>query len=118
MIKLIIYLAIIIALVYAGMTVKLGKRTFFGHISAIWSTPEVQDLKQGVEEKAGPTVERVKRGVKAGVDEADREVPAAMDAGTLEAPADAGVDAPVVDAPPAPRKKPVKKKKPHAEATP
>ena len=46
MIKLIVYLVVIGALVYAGSTVKLGKRTFFGHISAIWNTSEVQELSR------------------------------------------------------------------------
>ena len=31
-----------------GSTVKLGKRTFFGHVQAIWGTEEVRDLKDGV----------------------------------------------------------------------
>jgi hypothetical protein len=65
-IKLIVYLAIIIALVYAGSTVMLGKRTFFGHVRAIWHTEEVQDLKEGVKDTAGPTVDKLERGAKAG----------------------------------------------------
>ncbi len=66
MIKLLVYLVIIVALVYAGSTVKLGKRTFFGHVRAIWHTEEVQDLKDGVKETAGPTVDKLERGAKAG----------------------------------------------------
>ena len=54
------------ALAFLGSTVKLGKRTFFGHVQAIWQTEEVQDMKQGIEEKAAPAVKRVKRGVEAG----------------------------------------------------
>ncbi len=73
MIRLIIFLALAIGLAYVGATVKLGKRTFFGHIRAIWATEEVQDLKHGVEEKAGPAVEKVKRGVKAGIEAADKD---------------------------------------------
>ena len=66
MIKLIIYLVIAGALAYCGATVKLGKRTFFGHVHAIWATEEVQDLKEGVKETAGPTVDKLEHGVKAG----------------------------------------------------
>lgn len=73
MIRLIIILAIAVGLAYVGATVKLGKRTFFGHIRAIWATEEVQDLKHGVEEKAGPAVDRVKRGVKAGIEAANED---------------------------------------------
>jgi hypothetical protein len=70
MIKLLIFLLIAGALAYCGATVKLGKRTFFGHVQAIWKTDEVQDLKNGVKETAGPAVDKVKRGVKKGIEEA------------------------------------------------
>lgn len=63
MIKLLIYLALAVGLAYCGATVKLGKRTFFGHIQAIWATEEVQDLKHGVEEKAGPAARELKNKV-------------------------------------------------------
>ncbi|HEY4183129.1 MAG TPA: hypothetical protein VGM90_40175 [Kofleriaceae bacterium] len=81
MIKFLIYLALAIVIVWLAVTVPLGKRTLWGHMRAIWATSEVQDLKNGVEEKAGPTVEKVKRGVKAGIDEADKDGSAAHDAG-------------------------------------
>ena len=73
MIRLIVYLALAIALAYCGATVKLGRRTFFGHVRAIWATEEVQDLKKGVEDKAGPTVDRVKKGIKTGYEAATEE---------------------------------------------
>lgn len=63
MIKLLLYLVIIAGLAYCGATVKLGKRTFFGHVRAIWATEEVQDLKQGVEETAGPAARDLKKKV-------------------------------------------------------
>ena len=67
MIRLIFYLAIGAGLAYCGATVKLGDRTFFQHVRAIWHTEEAQDLKRGVEQTAKPTVERVERGVHAGI---------------------------------------------------
>lgn len=73
MVRLLVFLVLAVGLAYAGATVKLGKRTFFGHIRAIWATEEVQDLKHGVEEKAGPAVDRVKRGVKAGIEAAEND---------------------------------------------
>lgn len=73
MIRLLVFLVLAAALAYAGATVKLGKRTLFGHIRAIWATEEVQELKHGVEEKAGPAVEKVKRGVKAGIEAAEKD---------------------------------------------
>jgi hypothetical protein len=84
-IKLLIYLALAAGLAYCGATVKLGKRTFFGHVRAIWATSEVQDLKEGVQEKAGPAVERVKRGVQAGL--SDDEGSAAGSGSAKPAPA-------------------------------
>ena len=70
MVRLLLWLVIAVALVVCGSTVKLGKRTFFGHVQAIWSTPEAQDMKNGIEEKAGPVVHKVERGVSAGYREA------------------------------------------------
>ncbi len=66
MVKLIVYLAIIGGLAYCGATVKLGTKTFFEHVQAIWHTEEVQDLKNGVEDKASPTVDKLEKGAKAG----------------------------------------------------
>lgn len=63
MIKLLFYLALAAGLAYCGATVKLGKRTFFGHVRAIWETEEVQDLKNGVQEKAGPAARDLKNKV-------------------------------------------------------
>jgi hypothetical protein len=62
-IKLLIYLGLAAGLAYCGATVKLGKRTFFGHVRAIWETEQVQDLKNGVEEKAGPAARDLKNKV-------------------------------------------------------
>ncbi len=63
MIKLLFYLALAVGLAYCGATVKLGKRTFFGHVKAIWATEEVQDLKTGVRETAGPAARDLKNKV-------------------------------------------------------
>ena len=73
MIRFIVFLLIAGALAYCGATVKLGKRTFFGHVQAIWKTDEVQDMKEGFKEKAGPAVDKVKRGVEKGIEEAKKD---------------------------------------------
>ena len=65
-------MVVVLALVIAGATVKLGKRTFFGHVSAIWKTDEAQDMKEGIKEKAGPAAKKLERGVKAGYKEATK----------------------------------------------
>ena len=66
MIRFLVWLAILAALAYAAFTIPLGKKTFAQHVRSIWHTDEVQDLKDGVKETAGPAVHRVERGVKAG----------------------------------------------------
>ena len=66
MIRLLIYLALGAALAYCGATVKLGKRTFFGHVRAIWHTEQAQDLRDGVRQTAAPAVHKVERGIEAG----------------------------------------------------
>jgi hypothetical protein len=63
---------VIAALLYFCATVKLGERTFFGHIKNIWSSDETQDMVEGIKESSGPMVDRVQRGVKAGLEEARR----------------------------------------------
>jgi len=67
MFRALIWLVIIGAFIFFGATVKLGHRTFFGHVRAIWHTDEAQDLKHGVQEKAGPAVHKLEKGVKAGI---------------------------------------------------
>ena len=76
MIRLLVVFVVLCTLAYCGATVKLGKRTFFGHVSAIWKTDEAQDMKEGVKEKAGPAAEKLKRGVEAGYREATKDEPA------------------------------------------
>lgn len=73
MIRFVLTLAVVGVLVFFGATVKLGKRTFFGHVAAIWSTDEARDMREGVSEKAAPVVDKVKRGVEAGYKEATKE---------------------------------------------
>jgi hypothetical protein len=65
-IRLLVFLAFAGALAFCGATVKLGNRTFFGHVRAIWATDEAQQLKQGVKESAGPAANKLKRGIEAG----------------------------------------------------
>ena len=60
-------------LVFVGATVKMGKRTFFGHIHAIWATEPARDMRDGVGDTAAPVVKKVKRGVEAGVREASKD---------------------------------------------
>ena len=90
--KLLIILVLAGILAYLGATVPLGRprpgapsgRTFFQHIQAIWKSDDVVDLKNGIEEKAGPAADRLKEKV--------HDMTAS----------DPTPDAPTPDAPPAP----------------
>lgn len=94
MIRLIIYACLLAAFVFAGATVKLGKYTFFEHVRAIWHTEQVQDLKTGVQEKAKPAVEKLKRGGEAAYN-AMKNAGSSNDgdAGTASEGSDAGAEA-------------------------
>ena len=66
MIRFLITAAIVLGFVYFGATVKLGDKTFFQHIRAIWHSPETQDLKKGVEDTARPAVQKLEHGAHEG----------------------------------------------------
>jgi len=89
MIRLLVFLLLAVGLTYCGATVKLGKRTFFGHVKAIWATEEAQELKQGVKEKAGPAADRVKRGIEKGYEAATDDDAGSGSAARKAAPAPA-----------------------------
>jgi hypothetical protein len=81
MLRFLVYLVIAIGLFYVATQVPIGKRTLVGHVRAIWHTEEVQELKDGVKEKAKPAVDRIERGVKAGYHAATDGSDVANDAG-------------------------------------
>jgi hypothetical protein len=85
MLRFIVYVAIAVGIVYFATTVQLGRRTLVGHVRAIWHTEEVRELKDGVKEKAGPAVDRLGRGMKAGYDEATKNKNAENPGTTAEA---------------------------------
>lgn len=49
-----------VAIVWLAATVPLGKRTLFGHLTAIARTPEARDLAEGTKEQAGRLAEKVR----------------------------------------------------------
>lgn len=67
LIRSIISMALLAIFLFVGFTVPLGKRTLFGHIGNIWSSDATQELVDGVKDESGPLVDRVKRGVNAGL---------------------------------------------------
>lgn len=72
MIRSLISMAILGLFLVIGFTVPVGQRTIFGHVRNIWASSEAQELVEGVKESSEPLVQRVKRGVSAGLaDECD-----------------------------------------------
>jgi hypothetical protein len=67
LLKLLLVLGLLGAGVFYGMTVKLGDRTFFQHIKALWSTKESQELRRGTKEKVGGLVDEATDHVVKGV---------------------------------------------------
>jgi len=66
-----------------GVTVPIGEHTLFGHVQRIWNAEETRELVRSVSEESAPALERVKRGVKAGLDEAAKGELASPDAPTV-----------------------------------
>lgn len=94
MLRFLVYLVIAIGLFYVATQVPIGRRTLVGHVRAIWHTEEVQELKDGVKEKAGPAVDRLERGVKAGYHAAAHDDDSAIDSAI-----DITIDGGIIDAP-------------------
>ena len=67
LLKLLLVLGLLGAGVFYGMTVKLGDRTFFQHIRAIWAAKESQELRRGTKEKVGGLVDEAADHVVKGV---------------------------------------------------
>ena len=67
LLRLIFVLGGLGAFAWFGMTVRLGERTLFEHIQAIWKTHESQDLMRGTKEKMGNLVDRATDKVVKGV---------------------------------------------------
>lgn len=68
-------LVVLAALAWAVTSVPLGKRTLWGHLSAIWSTPEAKDMQAGIKEAATPALEKMRRGAEAGLKAAGEPAP-------------------------------------------
>ena len=72
MLRFLFWVAVLVVFVWFGATVQLGNNTLFGHVSRIWKSDETQDLVEGAAKAVKPAADKVKRAVKAGVDEARR----------------------------------------------
>src|SRR5689334_21574424 len=77
LLKFLVFLTLIAVFLWFGTHVKMGQYTLFGHFARIWATPEAQDLVKGVRDGSGPAIDKVKRGVEAGVKEATKTSPGA-----------------------------------------
>ncbi len=86
MIRSLISLCFLGIFLFVGFTVPLGQRTLFGHVSNIWSADETQELVDGVKESSVPLVDRVKRGVQAGLADGEDAQPSPDAPVSSEAP--------------------------------
>lgn len=73
MLKFLFWVAALVAFVWFAVSVPLGNNTLWGHARRIWQTKETQDLVEGTKKAVGPAADKVKRAVKAGVDEARKD---------------------------------------------
>jgi hypothetical protein len=60
LIRLLISVAMTAAFVWFAVTVPLGKHTLWGHLVAIFSTPQAKDLAEGTREEAHKVVDRIR----------------------------------------------------------
>ena len=67
LLKLALVMCLLGAGIYYGMTVKLGERTFFQHVMAIWDTKETKELRRGAKQKVGGLVDEATDQVVKGV---------------------------------------------------
>ena len=76
LIRGLIFTTALVGFIYFGATVELGGRTLFGHVANVWSSEEAQEMVEGVKESGTPMMERLERGVRAGVRAAREDAPA------------------------------------------
>src|SRR5579863_3557626 len=59
--RFLLSLCMLLALYWFATHVKLGKHTFWGHLKAIFSTPEAKDLADGTREEAHKVADKVRQ---------------------------------------------------------
>jgi hypothetical protein len=72
LIKLLIGVVGLGVFIWWGMTVPLGERTLFGHISAIGQSKESQELVRGTKQKVGDLTKRIASDEPAKADKSDK----------------------------------------------
>jgi len=60
LVRFVISVVMLFAFVWFAVTVPLGKRTLWGHVSAIFATQEARDLADGTKEEAEKVAQKVK----------------------------------------------------------
>ncbi len=61
LVRFVVSLAMLCAFVWFAVTVPLGKRTLWGHVTAIFATQEAKDLADGTAEEAKKVARKVER---------------------------------------------------------
>jgi hypothetical protein len=60
LIRWLLWLAFFAAFVWFGVNVKLGKRTLFGHLAAIFHSREARDLADGTTQEAHKLADKLR----------------------------------------------------------
>ncbi len=61
LVRFLISVVMLFAFVWFAVTVPLGKRTLWGHVTAIFGTQEAKDLAEGTKEEAEKVARKVKQ---------------------------------------------------------
>ena len=56
-------LSVLAVCAYLACTVPLGKRTLYGHLRAIFATPEAKDLASGTKQEARDLIKRAQKNI-------------------------------------------------------
>jgi hypothetical protein len=83
-IRALLGLVVLLGIGTCAVAVPIGSRTTWQHLQRIWRADETQEMVREVETNAGPLVDKVRRGVEAGVKAAT-----APDAGPVDERQDA-----------------------------
>jgi hypothetical protein len=66
-IRALLGLLVLLGIGTCAVAVPIGSRTTWQHLQRIWRADETQEMVREVETNAGPLVDKVRRGVEAGV---------------------------------------------------
>jgi hypothetical protein len=79
LVRWLFWLCVFVAALWFAATVKLGKRTLFGHLHAIFTSREARDLADGTKQEAQELAERLREPSPRPMDPVDEKDRKALD---------------------------------------